>query len=122
MAIKSGQLKEKTDYQAYILEMLRDENGYQVRSADSFEPGYGMDTEVLFTFLEATQKEALTRMEKLYKDKTRQTILNYINNEINKKNRSLLDVLKHGVATPQLHFVQQLPLHRGAEVEGLYIN
>ena len=91
MAIKSGQLKEKTDYQAYILEMLRDENGYQVRSADSFEPGYGMDTELLFTFLEATQKDALTRLEKLYKDKTRQTILNYINNEINKKNRSLLD-------------------------------
>ena len=97
MAIKSGQLKEKTDYQAYILEMLRDENGYQIRSADSFEPGYGMDAELLFTFLEATQKEALTRLEKLYKDKTRQTILNYINNEINKKNRSLLDVLKHGV-------------------------
>ena len=51
MAIKSGQLKEKTDYQAYILEMLRDENGYQVRSADSFEPGYGMDADLLFTFL-----------------------------------------------------------------------
>ena len=97
MAIKSGQLKEKTDYQAYILEMLRDENGYQVRSADSFEPGYGMDTELLFAFLEATQKDALSRLEKLYKDKTRQTVLNYINNEINKKNRSLLDVLKHGV-------------------------
>lgn len=97
MAIKSGQLKEKTDYQAYILEMLRDENGYQVRPSDAFEPGYGMDTELLFAFLEATQKDALTRLEKLYKDKTRQTILNYINNEINKKNRSLLDVLKHGV-------------------------
>lgn len=97
MAIKSGQLKEKTDYQAYILEMLRDENGYQVRPSDAFEPGYGMDTELLFTFLEATQKDALNRLEKLYKDKTRLTILNYINNEINKKNRSLLDVLKHGV-------------------------
>ncbi len=97
MAIKAGQLKERADYQAYILEILRDENDYQVRSADAFEPGYGMDTELLFTFLEATQKEALTRLEKLYKDKTRQTILNYINNEINKKNRSLLDVLKHGV-------------------------
>ena len=72
MAIKSGQLKEKTDYQAYILEMLRDENSYQVRSADSFEPGYGMDTELLFTFLEATQKDALTRLEKLYKDKADQ--------------------------------------------------
>ena len=97
MAIKSGQLKEKTDYQAYILEMLRDENGYQIRPATSFEAGYGMDTEVLFGFLEATQSEALVKLEKLYKDKTRQTILNYINNEINKKNRCLLDVLKHGV-------------------------
>lgn len=97
MAIKSGQLKEKTDYQAYILEMLRDENGYQIRPATSFEAGYGMDTEVLFNFLEATQSEALVKLEKLYKEKTRQTILNYINNEINKKNRCLLDVLKHGV-------------------------
>lgn len=97
MAIKSGQLKEKADYQSYILEMLRDENGYQVRSSACFEAGYGMDTELLFTFLEATQKDALTRLEKLYKDKTRLTVLNYINNEINKKNRSLLDVLKHGV-------------------------
>ena len=97
MAIKSGQLKEKTDYQAYILEMLRDENGYQIRPATSFEAGYGMDTEVLFDFLEATQSDALAKLEKLYKDKTRQTILNYINNEINKKNRCLLDVLKHGV-------------------------
>ena len=97
MAIKSGQLKEKTDYQAYILEMLRDENGYQIRPATSFEAGYGMDAEVLFNFLEATQNDALVKLEKLYKDKTRQTILNYINNEINKKNRCLLDVLKHGV-------------------------
>lgn len=97
MAIKSGQLKEKTDYQAYILEMLRDENGYQVRPSDAFEPGYGMDTELLFSFLAATQQEARAKLEKLYKDKTRQTIVNYINNEINKKNRSLLDVLKHGV-------------------------
>ena len=33
MAIKAGQLKERADYQAYILEMLREENGYQVRPA-----------------------------------------------------------------------------------------
>ena len=97
MAIKSGQLKERADYQAYILEMLRDNNGYQVRSADYYDAGYGMDTELLFSFLNDTQSEAMVKLEKLYKDKTRQTVLNYINNEINKKNRSLLDVLKHGV-------------------------
>ena len=97
MAIKSGQLREKADYQAYILEMLRDGNGYQVRSATAYDPGYGMDTELLFSFFEQTQPEALEKLNKLYGDKTRQTILNYINNEINKKNRCLLDVLKHGV-------------------------
>lgn len=97
MAIKSGQLKEKTDYQAYILEMLEKENSYLIRNATSFDAGFGMDVELLFDFLEATQKDELEHLEKLYKDKTRQTVLNYINNEINKKNRSLLDVLKHGV-------------------------
>ncbi len=97
MAIKAGQLKERADYQAYILEMLEKENDYQVRPSTAYDPGYGMDTELLFSFLNATQKDAMTRLEKLYGDRTRQTILNYINNEINKKNRSLLDVLKHGV-------------------------
>ena len=97
MAIKSGQLREKEDYQKYILEMLRDENGYEIRPATAFSAGYGMDVEMLFSFLEETQKDTLVRLEKLYKDKTRTTILNYINNEINKKNRCLLDVLKHGI-------------------------
>lgn len=97
MAIKSGELKEKKDYQAYILEMLVNENKYQIRTATSFDAGYGMDVELLFEFLEKTQKDTLDRLEKLYKESTKKTILNYINNEINKKNRSLLDVLKHGV-------------------------
>ena len=97
MAIKAGQLKERTDYQAYILEMLREENGYQVRPSAAYDPGYGMDVELLFSFLQATQPDALARLEKLYGDRTCQTILNYINNEVNKKSRSLLDVLKHGV-------------------------
>ena len=97
MAIKAGQLKERADYQAYILEMLRKENGYQVRPSTAYDPGYGMDVELLFSFLQATQPDALARLEKLYGDRTRQTILNYINNEVNKKSRSLLDVLKHGV-------------------------
>ena len=97
MAIKSGQLKEREDYQTYILEMLEKENNYQVRPSTAYDPGYGMDIELLFSFLEATQKDALARLEKLYGENTHRTILNYINNEINKKSRSLLDVLKHGV-------------------------
>lgn len=97
MAIKAGQLKERSDYQAYILEALRNENGYQVRPSAAYDPGYGMDPELLFDFLQVTQPKELEKLQKLYGDKTRQTVLNYINNEINKKSRSLLDVLKHGV-------------------------
>ncbi|MEG0077030.1 type I restriction endonuclease subunit R [Anaerorhabdus sp.] len=97
MAIKSGQLREKEDYQAYILEMLETENNYTIRKAIAFDAGYGMDPELLFDFLYATQKDAMLKLEKLYKEKTKQTVLNYINNEINKKTRCLLDVLKHGV-------------------------
>lgn len=97
MAIKGGQLKEKEDYQQYILEMLETENEYKVRPSAAYDAGYGMDTDFLFDFLKATQNEAIIKLEKLYKEKTKSTILNYINNEINKKNRGLLDVLKHGV-------------------------
>ena len=112
MAIKSGQLKEKEDYQKYILEALSEDNGYQVRPSAAFSAGYAMDVDVLFAFLEDTQKETLIRLEKLYKDKTKTTILNYINNEINKKNRCLLDVLKHGVEFDNgavLHFMYRKP-------------
>ena len=35
MAIKSGQLKEKEDYQKYILEALSEDNDYQIRPATS---------------------------------------------------------------------------------------
>lgn len=97
MAIKSGQLREKEDYQKYILEMLESENDYKIRPDVSFDAGYGMDTELLFEFLNKTQEDSILKLEKLYKDNTKKTILNYINNEVNKKSRSLLDVLKHGV-------------------------
>ena len=47
MAIKAGQLKERADYQAYILEILEKENGYQVRPSTAYDPGYGCRTTVL---------------------------------------------------------------------------
>lgn len=124
MAIKSGQLREKEDYQKYILEMLHDENDYEIRPASAFSAGYGMDVEMLFSFLEETQKDTLARLEKLYKDKARTTILNHINNEINKKNRCLLDVLKHGVEFDSgavLHLMYRKPASSlNPKAEALY--
>jgi type I restriction enzyme R subunit len=96
MAAHAGFLKEKEDYQKLILEHLRDDNGYQIRPAAAFNAGYAMDPELLFSFLRSTQEAAFEKLEKIYKEKTQTTILSLINNEINKKSRGLLDVLKNG--------------------------
>lgn len=97
MPVRADQLKEKEDYQRLILEWLRKENGYIVRLANKFTPGLAMDTEVLFNFLDRTQPTKMEKLRKMYKDKTEQTILGYLNQEINKKSRNLIDVLKNGV-------------------------
>jgi type I restriction enzyme, R subunit len=98
MAVNKGLLREKEDYQKLILEHLQNDNGYIIRSAkNDFNSGLAMDTELLFTFFRNTQNEAFEKLEKTYKDKTRETVFNLINNEINKKNRGLIDVLKNGV-------------------------
>ena len=98
-------IKEKEDYQRYILDYLSDNNGYIIRNAKSdFNSHYAMDIELLFKFFYDTQPETMEKLEKIYKDKTKDTIVNYLNNEITKldKNtktpkRGLLDVLKHGI-------------------------
>jgi type I restriction enzyme R subunit len=98
MAVNKGLLREKEDYQQLILEHLKDDNGYIIRNAKTdFNAGLAMDPELLFSFFRNTQSEAFVKLEKIYKDKTRKTVLNFINNEINKKNRGLIDVLKNGV-------------------------
>lgn len=97
MAIKSGQLREKEDFQKLILEYLDQKNNYIVRPSTEYHPGYAMDIGVLFSFFEDTQQDELEKLKKLYKDKTQETIVNYLNNEINKSYRGVLDVLKHGI-------------------------
>lgn len=97
MAIKVGQLREKEDFQKLILEYLKENNGYVIRDAKFFDAGLAMDKGILFSFLESTQEKELNELRKLYKERTEETIINYLNNEINKDYRSLVDVLKHGI-------------------------
>ena len=98
-------INEPKDYQKYILECLRDNNGYIIRNAKKhFNSHYAMDIELLFKFFSETQSETMEKLEKIYKDKTKDTIINHLNDEITKldKNtktakRGVLDVLKHGI-------------------------
>jgi type I restriction enzyme R subunit len=98
MPIRADQLQEKKDYQNLILEELRDRNGFTIRNAQTdWSAEYAMDIGMLFKFIEDTQSEALAKLHKFYGDKTEKTVVNYINREIMKSSRSLVDVFKNGV-------------------------
>lgn len=98
-------ITEKKDYQKYILDYLQNNNDYIIRNAKTdFNSHYAMDIELLFDFFNDTQSEVMEKLQKIYKDKTKETIINHLNNEITKLNnstrtpkRGLLDVLKHGI-------------------------
>ena len=97
MPIKADQLREKEDYQKLILERLNEDNGFRVRPNTSYHPGLAMDTDMLLEFLEDTQHDTMEQLRRMYKERTEETVINYINSEINKDSRGLIDVIKHGV-------------------------
>ena len=84
MAIKGGQLKEKEDFQKLILDYLENENRYVRRDSKAFNAGLAMDIEMLFEFLNKTQSDEIEALRKLYGEQTEETIINCLNNEINK--------------------------------------
>ena len=98
MAIKSGKLRERKDYQQLILHELEQNNGYRIRNSKTdFNAGYAMDTEILLEFLKTTQKEEFDKLEKYYKETDGQKIIRFINEEIVRDSRGTLDVLKKGI-------------------------
>ncbi len=97
MPIKADQLKEKEDYQKLILERLHENNGFCIRPNTAYKPGLAMDTEILLSFLEDTQYDTMEKLRLMYKERTDETVINYINSEINKESRGLIDVIRHGV-------------------------
>ena len=90
-------LSEK-EYQAFIMERLHKDNGYlEPRKASNFDRLFALDRELLFRFLNDTQKETMDALAKIYKDGLEETIVNFINAETTKSGGSLLHVLKHGI-------------------------
>ena len=88
-------LTEK-QYQRYIIDKLTDNNvGYIERTDANFDRYFAIDRELLFKFLEETQKDEVAALRKVYKDKFEETVVSFINTRIN--STSLIETLKHGV-------------------------
>ena len=71
-------LSEK-QYQKFILNYLKDNNGYIIRTDDDFDRLFAMDKELLFKFLNDTQPEEMATLSKMYKQDLETTIVNVLN-------------------------------------------
>ncbi len=56
-------LTEK-EYQAELLTILRDQNGFTIRKATNFDRRFALDREMLFGFLNDTQPETIEEYKK----------------------------------------------------------
>ena len=95
-------LSEK-EYQHFIMDYLKENNGYIIRKNKDFDRLYAMDKEILFKFLNDTQPDEMETIRKIYKGDLEETLVNYLNTEITKKRSSVLEVLKHGVEISNMH-------------------
>lgn len=85
-------LKERYDFQQWIIKDLKEKNGYSQRDATQYNPRLAMDEELLWDFLMETQEET---MDYLLKKLSKETIITLINKEIVKG--GFLFALKEGV-------------------------
>ena len=96
-------VQTEKDYQNFIVDYLRDENGYIEHTDNDFNCAYAFDNGLLLSFLYATQKEKMQKLEKIFKSDTTERVLATINAEITKKGSSLIYCLKHGVNVGNEH-------------------
>lgn len=90
--------KERSDYQRYIIDYLVKKNKFIERDSKKYyNPIYAMDTELLLQFLEDTQPDKIKNIREIYGDDADNLIIKRINNEITKKNSSLISRLKNGI-------------------------
>ena len=93
-----NQILSEKEYQKYIMDRLKEDNGYVIRNANkNYDRMFAMDREILFKFLNNTQPETMEALRKIYKDKLEDTLVNFINQEITKESKGLINVLKRPI-------------------------
>ena len=95
-------LSEK-EYQHFIMDYLKNNNGYIIRENKNFDRLYAVDRELLFTFLNCTQEDQMTSLSKIYKQELEDVLVSCLNMEMTKKRGSALNVLKHGIDISNIH-------------------
>lgn len=96
-------LTEK-QFQRYIInQLINAATGYVEAPATEFDRLFAVNRSALFKFLDDTQPEKMDTLRKIYKERTEDTIVAFINQEETKSNGSRLNVLKHGIELANIH-------------------
>lgn len=64
-----NRIQSEKDYQAELLGILRNKNGFTIRNAADFDRRFAIDREMLFGFLNDTQPETMEKLRKMHKDR-----------------------------------------------------
>lgn len=89
-------IQERNDFQKYIIEQLKNSNGYLVRNAKKdYDKNFAMDPALLFRFLDETQPDEMAAFRKTKKDASNKILIELINRQI--VDNGLVSVLKTGV-------------------------
>lgn len=88
---------ERYEFQKEFVDHLVEENGFIERKNKDFNRAYAMDIDLLFEFLNNSQKDLMEELQGIYKNDLKETLVNFINGEITKKSSSLIDVFKNGI-------------------------
>ena len=83
-------VQTEKQYQKFIVDYLRDNNGFIEHTDKDYNCVYAFDNGLLLSFLYATQKEKMQKLEKMFKSEVTDKILAAINAEITKKGSSLI--------------------------------
>ncbi|MDW7668091.1 MAG: type I restriction endonuclease [Bacillota bacterium] len=87
-------LKEKS-FQGLIKGYLIEENKYVESFNKGYDRNYAIDIDMLFSFLENTQKKKIDKLKEIYGSEYKEKILYNIDKEL--KRRGSVDVIKHGI-------------------------
>ena len=95
--VQMNEILTEKQYQHFIMDYLKNNNGYVVRKDKEYDRLHAMDREMLFKFLNDTQPDEMEALRKVYKQDLEETLVSYINAEVTKARSNLIDVLKHGI-------------------------
>ena len=82
------------------------QSGYAVRVSENYDSALGLDSEILFQFLNDSQPDEISKTEHDFGAKSKEKITDTINSEITQ--RGVIDVIRNGIKIKQKKYFSRI--------------